>query len=77
MSRQQLSALCHDSCESLLTHMLTIPLEIRGNTGCQAEVACPQGGGMCSWPDSSEGVQIFCTPLAQALLCIYKVAVFG
>lgn len=39
-----LPPLCDDSCESLLTHMLTIPLEIRGNIGCHAEGIVSLGG---------------------------------
>lgn len=40
-----LPPLCNENCESLLTLTLPIPLEIRGNIGCHAEVLICSGGG--------------------------------
>ena len=40
-----LPPLYDESCESLLTRMLTIALETRGNIGCHAEVLISLGGG--------------------------------
>lgn len=80
----RLPPLCDDSCESLLTHMLTIRLEIKGNIGCHADVLISSGAGRqpMSLTHSYAGVWMLrtsntgCYPFAQALLCINKFAVF-